>query len=113
MNFPISIPFQNEYWEGRPYHHYVRHHQEADSSFDPEEFAQEEYLKERPKCSVREHSISSPAVSEVLQMRMLNEERRHHSLRTPTGVSVGSHVHSIRRVPSVHGSLRIYFEHRV
>ena len=111
--FPHQYAFRNQYQEDQHHHHYSHHRQENDSSFDPEEFAREEYLGERPENSVWERSISSPTVSEVLQMRMLHEERRRHGLRTPTGVSVGSHVYSIRRVPSVLGSWRIYFEHHV
>ena len=55
-------------------------------------------------------SIPSPTVSEVLYM---HEERERQRRRFPTSASVGSRIHSIRRMPSVHGGSRIYFEHHV
>ena len=60
--------------------------------------------------SDRGRSIPSPTVSEVL---FLHDERERQSRHFPTSASVGSRIHSIRKVPSVHGSSRIYFEHHV
>ena len=63
--------------------------------------------------STLSRSFPSPTVSKVMQMRLLHEERRRQGLSAPTIVSVGSCLHSIQRVPSVHGGSRIYFEHHV
>ena len=86
--FPHCYAFQNEYREAH------QHHQDDSSSYVPNEFSREEYLGEPPVRHVSERSIPSPTVSQVLQMRMLHEERRSHGMRSPTSVSVGSHVHS-------------------
>ena len=108
--YPNPYAFRNQYREGRPFLRAIQHIPEDVGTFEPEEFAREEYLGEHPVYDDQGRSIPSPTVSEVLLMR---EERRRQGLSAPTSVSVGSRLHSIRRVPSVHGSSRIYFEHHV
>ena len=90
----------------------IQHFPGVAGTFEPEDFAQEEYLGEHdhPVYSDQGRSIPSPAMSEVLY---LHDEREHQHRHFPTSASVGSRIHSIRRVPSVHGGSRIYFEHHV
>ena len=101
--------FRNQYREGRPLLRAIQHIPEVAGTFEPEDFAREEYLGEHPGYSDQGRSIPSPSVSEVMFM---HEERERQRLSVPTSASVGSR-HSIRRVPSVHGSSRIYFKHHV
>ena len=88
----------------------MQHFPEVIGTFEPEDFAQEDYLGEHPVYSDQGRSIPSPSVSEVMYLHEERERQRHH---IPTSASVGSRIHSIRRVPSAHGSSRIYFEHHV
>ena len=67
-------------------------------------------LPEKNIFSEQGRSIPSPSVSEVM---LMHEERGRQRLSVPTSASVGSRLHSIRRMPSVHGSSSIYFEHHV
>ena len=90
----------------------IQHFSQATGTFEPEDFSREEYLGDHNHLvySDQGRSIPSPTVSEVLFM---HEERERQRRRFPTSASVGSRIHSIRRMPSVHGGSRIYFEHHV
>ena len=51
--FPHHYAIQNEYREGRPHLQDTHCFHEDLNTFNPEEFSREEYLGERPECSVR------------------------------------------------------------
>ena len=108
--YPNPCAFRNQYWEGRPFLRAIQHLPEDVGTFEPEELAQEEYLGEHPEYDDRGCSIPSPTVSKVM---LMHQERRRQGLSAPTSASVGSRLHSIRRVPSVCGGSRIYLEHQV
>ena len=44
--FPHHYAFRNEYREGRPHLQAIHHFPEDSNTFDPEEFAREDYLWE-------------------------------------------------------------------
>ena len=85
--FPNAYAFRNEYQEGRPLLQAIQHFPQAAGTFEPEDFAQEEYLgeHEHPVYSDQGHSIPSPTVSEVL---LLHEERERQRRHFPTSASV-------------------------
>ena len=75
---------------------------EVAGTFEPENFAREEYLGEHPGYSGQGRSIPSPSVSEVMFM---HEERERQHLSVPTSASVGS-------VSIAFGECRVYMEVR-
>ena len=67
--YPILMPFGNQYREGRPFLQAIQHLPEVAGTFEPEDFTREEYLGEHPEFNDQGRSIPSPSVSEILCMK--------------------------------------------